>query len=115
MNDMDFPTRTKFQLMQPKYQVEQDGTGRCASEVRTLCNIVFRKHDDFNSGTKVQLGKGFKPLYQVFKLLPVGRFCFVEFLPWSRLPFNCPIQKYYATKALSTSISKTVTHLELVF
>jgi hypothetical protein len=81
MNDMDFPTRMKFQLVKPKYQVEQDGTGRCASEAGTFRNIVVSKREDLNSGTKVRLGKGFKPLHKVFKLSHVGRFCFVEFLP----------------------------------
>jgi hypothetical protein len=81
MNDMDFPTRMKFQLAKPKYQVEQYGTGRCASEVGTFREIVVSKHKDFNSGTKVSLGKGFKPLHQVFKLSSVGRLCLVEFLP----------------------------------
>jgi hypothetical protein len=69
---MDFSTCMKF---------EHDGSGRGAYEVGKLCDIVVSKHEHFNSSTKVGLGKGFKPLYQVFKLSPVGRFCLVEFLP----------------------------------
>jgi hypothetical protein len=81
VNHMNLQSSMKFQLAEANHQSKQDGTQRGPFELRTLCDLVVSKHEDFDFGPRVSLGKGFQPLYQVFKLSMFGRLRLVELIP----------------------------------